>query len=61
MLVVGDEKLRLDVPGKAAYKLGRLAESCDIHIKVVCNPCSSIMSSRHHAWLRTCPSVKCPT
>ena len=36
MLVLGDEKLRLDVPGKAAYKLGRLAETCDIHIKVSC-------------------------
>ena len=38
MLVLGDppgaEYFRLDLPGKAAYKLGRLAEQCDVHIQV---------------------------
>lgn len=52
MLVVGDEKLRLDVPGKAAYKLGRLAESCDIHIKVVCNQCRAPLL--HHLEQASC-------
>jgi len=37
MLVLGDapgeQRFRLDVPGKAAYKLGRLAEQCDIHVQ----------------------------
>jgi hypothetical protein len=38
MLVLGDvpgeQRFRLDVPGKAVYKLGRLAEMVDVQIKV---------------------------
>jgi hypothetical protein len=29
----GEQRFRLDLPGKAAYRLGRLAEACDIHVQ----------------------------
>jgi len=56
MLVLGEPPgnlhFRLDLPGKAAYKLGRMAETADIHIQV-CSLSLSLIHVHTHAHTHT--------
>ena len=45
-LCLGNDSFRLDVPGKRAYRLGRLAEQCDVHSERPHHPARPACASR---------------
>jgi hypothetical protein len=52
----GEQRFRLDLPGKAAYRLGRLAEACDIHVQAR-KPAGA--AARVYAGLLACDASSC--